>query len=80
MNARLHRIFDLEDTVLDYAADNRGDSPFHLQREQLYYGDEHSVVARSGRHLGQSMTAIFRSSFRHNIRFRGFKAAKKSFF
>lgn len=62
--------------VLDYVPDAQEDSDFHLRNEQLVCGDEHSVVARFGQHLGHPMTAVYRSHFYDNIRFGDYKAAR----
>lgn len=47
--------------TLAYAPPNSHKIPEHTFYEQLFCGDEHSVVARFGQNAGHVMTSVFRS-------------------
>lgn len=62
-------------TILDYAPDDHDDNPYHVKNEQLFCGDEHSVVARFGQNVGHVMTSVIRACKGADIRFGDFKSA-----
>ncbi|KAL1979308.1 hypothetical protein VTN96DRAFT_6228 [Rasamsonia emersonii] len=62
-------------TILDYAPDDHDDNSCHVKNEQLFCGDEHSVVARFGQNVGHVMTSVIRACKGADIRFGDFKSA-----
>ncbi|KAB8215237.1 hypothetical protein BDV33DRAFT_208519 [Aspergillus novoparasiticus] len=61
--------------VLDYAPEGEDDHEFHVKKEQLLCGDEHSVVARFGQNVGHVMTSVLRGGVGTRVRFGDYKCA-----
>ncbi|KAE8343112.1 hypothetical protein BDV24DRAFT_161925 [Aspergillus arachidicola] len=62
--------------VLDYAPEKEDDHEFHVRKEQLLCGDEHSVVARFGQNIGHVMTSVLRGGMGTKVRFGDYKCVK----
>ncbi|KAE8321299.1 hypothetical protein BDV39DRAFT_210880 [Aspergillus sergii] len=62
--------------ILDYAPEKEDDHEFHVRKEQLLCGDEHSVVARFGQNIGHVMTSVLRGGMGTKVRFGDYKCVK----
>ncbi|GLB05897.1 hypothetical protein AtubIFM57258_001190 [Aspergillus tubingensis] len=69
--------WDQQREILAYAPANSSNSPNNTWNEQLFCGDEHSVVARFNQNVGHVMTSVFQS-LGLSSRFGDFKACKDS--
>ncbi|BAE56770.1 unnamed protein product [Aspergillus oryzae RIB40] len=77
LEARRHfRSVGFSNKVLDYAPAKEDDHEFHIKKEQLLCGDEHSVVARFGQNVGHVMTSVLRGGVGTKLRFGDYKCVK----